>query len=204
MKKYIASLFSLLLLVTVVPHVSAMSLEAHMVGGKVTAKSGTTLTVTKDTKTVTVNTDANTRIVRRYNGKSALSEISVGDFINFAGVWIDSSKTVAYAKLIRDGSIQERHDTFTGTVTSVTNTGFVLATTSRGTQTVEVLSNTKIVDRENNTLPQANILVNDKVQADGMWDRTLSTISADSVRDQSQPMISGTPTTNRGVRRTNY
>ena len=194
MKKYIVSFLSLFLVVAVfVPHVSAMNLEAHLIGGKVTAKSGTTLTISKDTKSVTITTDANTKIIRRFGGKSTLSEISVGDFINIAGSWSDSSKTSAYAKLIRDGSIQERRDTFTGTVTSVTSSGFVLQSVNRGTQTVEVLDTTKITDRQENSLALGSIHTSDKVMADGMWDRTLSTISAQKVKDLSQPVMSGTP-----------
>lgn len=191
---------ALLFSITVSP-AFAGSLEAHMTGVKVTAISSTTLTVTKDGNTFMINTDTNTQVIRRFGDTSMLSQISVGDLINIAGVWVDGSKTTAYAKLIRDGSIQERHDAFEGTVTLVTTNGFVFQSRNRGQQTVIVRSSTKVTDRTGNTIALSQIGAGNMVNVRGLWNRTSNTITADMVRDQSIPQPSITPGKRKMMRR---
>ncbi len=168
--------------------------EAHMTGAKVTAVSAPSLTVSYRNHSYTITTDNSTKIVRRFGAQSSLNQVSVGDHINVAGTWTDTSKTTVLAKLIRDGSIQEKNDTFVGTVSSLTSNGFVLQTMNRGQQTVSTTSTTKIVDRKGMTLALSSIVVNDKVKVDGLWDRTLKTVTATTIRDNSQPARKVKPT----------
>lgn len=161
------------------------SLEFHLTGGKVTSINGGTLTVTNDNKTFTVNTDSNTKVIRRYGGIGTVSEISVNDHINIAGNWTDSNKTTILAHVIRDGSIQERHDAFQGTVTSVNSSGFVLSSKNRGSQTVVVTSDTKFTSKSGAAITQGSIVVGNTVVLDGLWDRATTTVTATRVRDLS-------------------
>ncbi len=149
--------------------------------------NGSSMTVMKNGKTYTVNTSANTVIRRRFTALSSLSQISVGDLVDVWGNWVDVAHTVINASRIRDASIQERRDTFSGTVVSVSSSGFVLASISRGNQTVTVDSSTTLVDRNGQTIALSSIAVGDSIRLDGLWDRTLSTIKATWVKDTSLP-----------------
>ena len=143
-----------------------------------TAKNGTTLTVTsEDGKTYTVNTDSNTQFRRRFWGKSSFDEMNTGDIIAIIGQWTDDAHTTIQAKLVRDTSIQKRFGVFFGTVTSVTSTGWVMNTINRGSQTVTVVSSTKIVNRKGDTLTQTQVLVGHKIRVRGLWDNKANTVT---------------------------
>lgn len=162
--------------------------RAAILGGTLSAKSGTTLTVTKDGKTYTVNTDNTTQLRRRFWGKATLDEMQVGDSVNVHGKWSDEAKTTIAAKLIRDVSIQKRFGVFFGTVQSLTSGGWVMTTVGRGNQTVTVSSSTKFVDRAGRSITQNDIAVGHKVRAKGLWDRANNTITEVShVKDFSLP-----------------
>ncbi len=177
-----------------VPQSFAANLAAHFRGANVTVINGTSLIVSLKSHTYTIATDNNTKVIRRFGAASSLGQISVGDLINVSGTWTDATKNTVNAKLIRDGSIQERHDTFSGSVISVTGTGFLLQSAKRGQQTVIAGSNTKIIDRKGHTLSISSIVANDKVRVDGLWDRTSKTITATTIRDISQPAKIAKPT----------
>ncbi len=162
--------------------------------GSVTAINGTTITITKDSKTYTVLTDTNTQFRRRFWGKSSLAEISVGDTVNVIGQWTDEGQTTIQARLVRDISIQLFNGVFFGTVQSLTSNGWVMATVARGDQTVTVSSGTKFTDRKGGTLTQSGITVGHKVRVRGLWDRKAGTISeVTAVKDFSLPVVA-TPT----------
>jgi|SRR5579859_3632787 len=161
--------------------------------GSVSAISGTTLTVTAGTKSVSVDA-SNAKFVRRFNGASSVSELSVGDMVAVRGTWTDSTKSAVTATWVKDVSIQKRHDVFYGTVGSVTSTGFVLNTVKRGAQTVTPGTDTKFTGRKKAAMSLSDIQVGDKVTVRGLWDRTSNTITElDYVRDASFPVLP-TPT----------
>ncbi len=163
--------------------------RAAIGSGTLTAKSGTTLTITKDGKTYTVLTDSKTQFRRHFWGKGALDEMQVGDTINIIGVWTDEAKTTIQARLVRDVSIQKRNGIFFGTVQSVTSTGWVMTTIQRGNQTVTVSSSTKFVDRREQGIAQSAIVVGHKVRVRGLWNKANSTITEVShVKDFSLPV----------------
>ena len=145
--------------------------------GVVASKSTGELTVTRDGKTYTVLVDGNTKFRRRFWGGGSLDEIQVGDTVNVIGKWTDDSHTTIQAVLVRDISIQKRAGVFFGTVTSLTSDGWVMATISRGNQTVTVSSSTKFVNRKGETISQADIKVGDRVRVRGLWDKANSTVT---------------------------
>lgn len=153
----------------------------------ITMINGTSMTVTDNGATYTVLTDTNTVFVRRFFGRSNIGQFSVGDHIYVRGMWSDSAKTIADADYIRDISIQERHDTFSGTVTSLSSNGFDMQSRERGSIPVSVSSNSKLLDKNGNTISLSQISVNDSVTVDGMWDRILNTATATWIKDYSLP-----------------
>lgn len=145
--------------------------------GTVTAVSGATLTVTKDSTTYTVSTDSNTIFRRRFGGKSSIDEISVNNTVNVLGKWQNEEKTQILATHIRDLSIQKRHATFFGTVKTKTETSLVLTTVNRGEQTVTIGTSTKLVNRKMEEIKMEDIQIGHKIRVKGIWDLTNKTIS---------------------------
>ncbi|MBI4084370.1 MAG: hypothetical protein HY431_00520, partial [Candidatus Levybacteria bacterium] len=79
--------------------------RVHLVGAEVTAVGGDTITVEKDGKTYTVNTDIKTKFRRHFWGKSELVEFSIGNMVNIWGTWADETQTTINAKMIKNLSI---------------------------------------------------------------------------------------------------
>lgn len=166
--------------------------RAAIGSGTITAMTDTTLTVEKDGKTYTVNFDANTQIRRRFWGKSELSEFSVGNVVNVIGHWADDAHTTINAKLIRNISIQKRYGVFFGEVKSLTSGGWVMSTKSdkRADQTVTISASTKLVNRRQETITQADVKVGHRVRVKGLWDRSQNTVTeVVQVKDFSLPPI---------------
>lgn len=165
--------------------------------GEVTAISGTTLTVTKNSVPYTVNTDDKTIFRRRYGGKSQLSEIAENDTVNVLGKWQNEGKTQILATHIRDLSIQKRHATFFGTVRTITGTTLILTTVNRGEQTVTISSSTKLVNRKMEEIAMSDIQVGNRVRVKGIWDLTKKVVSeVTQIKDFSipiQPSPTATP-----------
>lgn len=168
--------------------------RAHLVRGIISAISGTTLTVDKDGKSLTVLTGTfekcTTKLKRRFWGNSAISEMSVGDTVNIFGFWQDEARTTIEACLVRDLSIQKRFGVFIGEVKQLTGTGWVMSTlsASRPDQTVIVSSSTKFVNRKEEMIAQADIKVGHRVRVKGLWNRETNTVTeVIHVKDYSLP-----------------
>lgn len=169
--------------------------KAIIINATLTAKNGTTLTVSKENKQYTVLTDSNTKLRRRFWGKAILDEFQVNDNLQIYGTWTDDTKTTIQAKLIRNTSIQKRFGVFFGTVQSLTSNGYVMTTIVRGNQTVTVGSTTKFVNRREQTITQSDIIVEHKVRVKGLWDNKNNTITeVTQVKDFSlPPFVTPTP-----------
>lgn len=162
--------------------------RAAIIGGTLSSKNGTTLTVTKDGKTYTVLTDIKTQLRRRFWGKATLDEIQVGDSVNVHGRWTDESQTTIQAVLIRDMSIQKRFGVFFGTLTATSSSGWVMETIKREKQTVTVSSDTRLVNRRGETISQSDIAVGHRVRVKGLWNSQNNTITeVTHVKDFSLP-----------------
>ena len=174
-------------------------LTAAAIGtGKIMSIPATGLTATENTggKAYTILTGkfdkCNTKIVRKFGGKSDLSEYTGGDTINVVGFFTDDTKTTIQACVIRDISIQKRHAEFNGNILSVTAGGFVMSTVSqnRKDQTVAVSTTTKLIDRKAQKISLSSILVGNKVSVRGLWNTLNNTVVADQIRDLSLPTVS--------------
>ena len=159
--------------------------------GTVSAIADNNLTITKDGKTYTVNTYEQTKFRRKYWGKSDISEINVGDTLNIIGKWQDEAKTTIQALLVRNLSIQMRYGVFFGTIKAMTGNDFTLETVGRGTQTVTVDSNTKYVNRKEETITLEDLQAGHRLRVRGLWNAKNSTITElTKVKDFSLPLRS--------------
>lgn len=169
-----------------------MGLGVMLANAKITAKTDTSLTVEKDGKSYAVLFDDKTQLRRRFWGKSALSEFSVGNIVNVVGRWTDDTKTTISAKVLRNISIQKRFGVFFGEVKSLLSSGWVMSTKSenRADQTVTVSSATSLKNRKGETIVQSDIKVGDKVRVHGLWDRSSNTVTeVKEVKDFSLPIM---------------
>lgn len=159
----------------------------------------TAINIIKDGKTITLNITSKTLILRKFGGKSNLSELHIGDMVTARGTWEDSEKAVLNTRVLRDLSIQKRHGAFWGKITSIDATGktFVLETAGRGEQKVFASSGTKIVDRRERNINFSDLAVGHRVRVTGLWDPALKQIdSVRLIKDWSVgPKPSLTPTT---------
>jgi sRNA-binding protein len=170
--------------------------KAAIVGGTITAKSDTTLTIEKDGKSYTVHVSDNTQLRRRFWGKSSTAEFSVGNTVNVYGAWTDDTQTAINARLIRNISIQKRFAVFVGEVKSLLSGGWVMSTASekRPDQTVTVSAETKFENRKGETIGQADVQVGHKVRVKGLWDSSSNTVTeVVQVKDFSLPAQASLP-----------
>jgi len=150
---------------------------AKIIGGEITAISGTILSISKDGKIYTVNTDSNTHFQRHYWGRSSLDEFSVGNKVNVHGKFTDDAKTTILARLIRNLSIMKRHGVFLGDVTVKNSDNFIINSKQRGDQTVYFSGSTKFVKRNEEAMIYADLQLSHRVRIKGIWDKTLNQIT---------------------------
>lgn len=162
---------------------------AGRITGELTAISGNTLTVksNKDGKSYQVNVNSKTQLVRRFGGKSTLSEFTVGNIVNVVGKWVDDTKNAIDAKLVRNTSVQKRFGAFLGEVTQINSDNLVIKTVNRNEQTV-YFTGAKFVDRAEKTMDFGQIKVGDRIRVKGMWDRSTNKITeVNQIKDFSYP-----------------
>jgi hypothetical protein len=153
-----------------------MRFEAR-VTGNITTIGTMELTLTdKENHSYTVKITDKTRLIRRWGGKSNLSEFAIGDEVNVIGKWVDEQKTTIEAILIRNLNIQKRFGTFFGTITEKQENYFVIATINRGNQKVYFTNTTKFLDHRKNPINYNDLKIGDRVRVKGVWDRSLNEI----------------------------
>lgn len=163
----------------------------------ITEISGTTLPTTikviKESKNITLNITDKTVILRKFGGKSNLSELHVGDIVSARGIWMQvegSEETILDTRVLRDISIQKRKGTFWGSIESVGDNSFVLLTARRGRQTVRVSSTAKIINRRAQIITFADLKAGHRVRVSGVWDSTLNLIEeVTTIKDWSIPVF---------------
>jgi hypothetical protein len=152
-------------------------LRSNLTNVLLTAINGTTLTVTKDAKTITVTTDATTKFRRHFGGLSTLTEFTVGNTLDVRGIYTDETKTTIAANQIRNRSVMRRRGTFIGDVVSISGSTIVIRSLNRGNQTVTVSATTKYVNRKQQVMTLTDVLVGHRIRVRGMWDKSNNTIT---------------------------
>jgi hypothetical protein len=174
----------------------AIGMRAIVTKGTVTSKSTSNIVISDTNgKIYTVTFDTKTQFHRKFWGKGSFDEIQVGHTVSVVGKWLDESKTQMLALQIRDASIQKRNGVFFGDVSSVTSTGFVLATKARGNQTVIFTNTPKVTNRNGIAITSADILVGHRVRVIGLWDTASNSVTeVTQVRDFDLSVKSVLPT----------
>lgn len=143
----------------------------------ITAIGSSSITVTSNSKTYTVNITSTTNLRRHYFGRATLTEFSVNDLVDIVGLYTDDTGTTVNARLIRNVSIMKRRGVFFGTVSAKTDTTITLASKERGIQTVTVSSNTRYLNQKGTATTIATINIGDTIRVNGLWDKANNTIT---------------------------
>ncbi len=158
------------------------------IAGKVTAVSGSTITVSgkKGPTTVTYSVNAANAVVTKNGATSTVSAIAVGDEVKIEG---KVSGTAVTATRINDGKMPEPvmpqgngQPIVGGTVTAVSGNTITITNKSNISYTIDATSATFIKNGANATL--SSIAVGDSVVAQGAVNGT--TVTAASVTDQGK------------------
>lgn len=158
-------------------------------GAKVTVISGNTVNATTSWGVAnlswSVNVLSDTKMIKRSGSRSLISEISVGDLINFQGNLLTTSASpiVVNATMIKNWSLPKKNSSFNGTVKSVdaTNLKFTLGSDKNGDITVVTSSSTKFEKREG-VGAFTDIVVGAKVLAKGFYDSQLKQLTASEIK----------------------
>lgn len=159
-----------------------------LMNADISSVSGSTIMATRDGKTYTINTSANTLFARKFGGKSSISEFAVGDKVNVRGVAADDTGLVINATYIKDISIFKRQAAFSGNIKSISDNTLVITTTGKGDQTMVLDVETKFVNKVGRVITKDQLMVNDKVSVFGVWNSQQNRmIETDRLRDMSIP-----------------
>jgi hypothetical protein len=165
------------------------------VKGKITAIGTNSFSINGDDGTFQINITDKTQILRKFGGKSNLSEYSVGDEVMVIGKFTDDTKTAIDAKVIRNLSIQKRRGAFFGTVLTKETNSFTMQTLKLGVQTI-YFDSAKFIKRNEETMTYADLKLGHRVRIKGVWDKTLNEIrEVNQIKDFSIPVIIPTQTT---------
>jgi len=156
---------------------NASTTSVSTVTGAVASVSGSTISLTATGGTYTVDA-TNAKILRKYGATMTVADMQTGDSLSVVGTVSGTSIT---AKTIRDNSQQQKNGTFSGTVSSVSGSSFVLASKQRGNQTINTDSTTKFKESGQTSVSMSNVAVGENITTSGLWDSTNSTVAATNV-----------------------
>ena len=152
----------------------------------------------KDTL-VTVKIDNKTKVVRRFNGKSSLDELTVGDTMQIVGRLNDDG-TVS-ARVVKDDSIQLSHRVYHGTIASLDATAQSFSMTLMSSSSVAFMVRTSATTKFRvpgvTSTSFANLQVGNKVWVRGFVNTRTKTIDANVVKvklPEVAPVPAPTPT----------
>ncbi|MEK7588998.1 MAG: hypothetical protein AAB438_04265 [Patescibacteria group bacterium] len=165
-------------------------------GAKVTAVSGNMITATTAWGAMNLNWNVNvlssTNFVRKFGSSSSISEVKVGDMLSFNGVVTSgtSSAIVVDAKVIKNWSVTKQNvrSKIEGSVKSVAGTTApttIVVTSGNKDYTVNVATNTSIVNDSWMASSLASFVVGNKVTAYGVVNDTTLSVNATVLRNES-------------------
>ncbi len=155
-------------------------------GGKVDQVLGNTLFVMLQWGELpmrfTMKTNGETAVTKRYGGTATVPQIQVGHYITANGdFFVGSDFFGLTARQIKDWSLQEESETYSGKITEVGADGvFTLQAPSK---TLKLwLLNSAVIKKGTVVIPASRITVGDSiVLADGVYDYASNTLTASSV-----------------------
>lgn len=184
-------------------HNNGTTLEVHINdngsvlvrGAKVTAISGSLISAstTFGTSSIawTIDGSAVSKVTRRYGGNGTVADIQVGDYLGFNGSLTSTTTGFAVkATSLKDWSIRVRNSSFSGTISSVTNTSFVLTTNDNKAVTINTDANTKITRGDMTVAFNALVVGTKVVKTEGLYNNTANTLAAKTIRLYADPLLS--------------
>ncbi len=155
-------------------------------GAKVDQLVGTTLFLTLKwgdlPMRVIMKTDAKTLVTKRYGGTTTVAEVKLGDYLDTSGEFFVGSDAFGMtARTVKDWSLQEESETYSGVITEVRSDGaFTLQTPSKPI-TLRLLNSVSI-KKGRVVIPASRIMKGDSVVlADGVYDYASNTLTASSL-----------------------
>jgi len=141
-----------------------------------------TITLTAGATTYTVEVNAETKIVRRFNGTSDLGEFLIGDTLQVKGKLSDSAANIITATWIKDLSVQRAGGTFHGSIITLdcANSKFTYLPDKREQQTVYLSANTKFI-RAGEKIVCADLKNGERAIVIGLWRETSKSIYTDRI-----------------------
>lgn len=131
----------------------------------------------------TMKTDEKTEVRKRYGGQAGAAQIKIGDYLDAEGEFFVGSDFFGLtARSVKDWSLQEESETFSGTIIEVNQDGTFLLRNPLG-KTVTVRAATSTVIRKGPVSIQwSRLAKNDTVLlADGAYDYSKNTLTAGQI-----------------------
>lgn len=138
-----------------------------------------------------MKTDKETQVIKKYGGQTLVSAMKVGDYVDADGAFIIGSDFFGVeAKLVRDWSLQEEQETFSGQVAALLPAAAFMLKTSAGKEIVVQPGTTTIILKGSVTIPAERLLTGDTVLfADGVYDYAKNTLAPRRVAVLQQKTI---------------
>ena len=147
--------------------------------GTLKSMTSTTLTVASWGGDWTVNVSSTTKLSRKNDGKSMLSEFAVGDMIRVEGKASTTGLWTIDAKKVWDSSIELRSD-LRGTISNLSGSTFTL-TTKKGVAVAVTLNADAKIMLMGKTATSADLSNGMMVTVVGVWNAGKSTLMASKV-----------------------
>lgn len=134
---------------------------------------------------ITLRTDSNTVVTKRFGQPITASDIAVGDYLSVDGEFVSGSNSFdVLAKKVKDWSIQTKAESFSGTITGIatsTPDSFFLTASNKSVITLAIGTST-IITRGSITVGANDLSVGRKVTyASGVFNNLTKTLHADKV-----------------------
>ncbi len=129
-----------------------------------------------------MKTDGKTQVVKKYGGSAVVAAIKLGDYLDTEGDLIVGSDFFGLnAKQVKDWTLQEESEMFSGTITEVNPASFLLQTPFKGVISVQSTTTTSI-KKGAVVLPWGRLVKGDMVLfADGTYDYSKNVLTATQI-----------------------
>ena len=129
-----------------------------------------------------MKTDEKTRVTKRYGGTADVSQFKLGDYLDAAGEFFVGSDTFGMtARQVKDWSLQEESETYSGKILEIVADGLFTLQTPRKTVTLRIPSDASI-KKGTVVIPLGRVMKGDSVAlADGVYDYASNILTATSV-----------------------
>lgn len=131
----------------------------------------------------TMKTDSQTVVIKRYGGASTVAQIKVGDYIDADGEFFVGSDFFGLnARFVKDWSLQEESETFSGKISEINPDGAVVLQTGTGKSIFVRAATSTNIRKGAVVIPWGRLMKEDSVTfADGIYDYAKNTLTANQI-----------------------